>query len=79
MPQATNGTNNKMVFGTYAKAETIRDTSLQPFEAKTETFEFVLPEGVREAEITVSLRYFLLPPDNQFNIHTVSRHVSLDQ
>ena len=77
MPQACDGRNNKMVYGTHAKVEYLRDTSIQPYQTKKESMEFILPKGVKEANVTVSLKYFLLPPDKQYEIHTVTKRVVL--
>ena len=54
--QATNCKTNKMLYGAQVKTQYIRDTALQPFETKAETFEIFLPQGVRTVDLTVSLR-----------------------
>ncbi|GAB4390034.1 MAG: hypothetical protein Kow0025_19300 [Thermodesulfovibrionales bacterium] len=78
-PQATNCRNNKMLYGAQWKTSYIRDTSLQPYQAKAETFEIALPEGVRAVEVTVELNYEINTPDNKAPIHKVTRQVSLDR
>ena len=78
-PQATNCLNEKMVYGAQNKSSYVRDTSLQPFESKDETFEIKLPEGVRAADITVELAYEVHNPDYRIAIHKVTRRVSLDR
>ncbi|MDP2157332.1 MAG: hypothetical protein Q8K68_06460 [Nitrospirota bacterium] len=78
-PQATNCRDTKMKYGAQWKVANIRDTSLQPGQAKKETIEFDLPEGVRSAEVTVNLYYELTNPDQKFPIHSVTRKVSLDK
>lgn len=78
-PQATNCLNEKMVYGAQNKSSYVRDTSLQPFESKDETFEVKLPEGVRAADVTVDLFYEVQVPENRVPIHKVTRRVSLDR
>jgi hypothetical protein len=78
-PQATNCLNEKMVYGAQNKASYVRDTSLQPFESKDETFEIKLPEGVRTADVTVDLNYEVQVPENRVPIHRVTRRVTLDR
>ena len=77
-PQATTCLNSKMIYGAQYKASYVRDTSLQPFESKDETFEIKLPEGVRAADVTVQLNYEISTPDNKVTIHELKRRVSLD-
>jgi len=57
----------------------LRDTSIQPYRTKEETFEFVLPEGVRSAEVTVNLFYEISSPALIAEIHKVTRTVTLDR
>ena len=78
-PQATSCLNEKMVYGAQNKSSYVRDTSLQPFESKDETFEIKLPEGVRAADVTVELVYEVHNPENRVPIHKVTRRVSLDR
>ena len=78
-PQATNCLNEKMVYGAQNKSSYVRDTSLQPYESKDETFEIKLPEGVRAADVTVELVYEVQNPENRVPIHKVTRRVSLDR
>ncbi len=77
--QATTCLNEKMVYGAQNKSSYVRDTSLQPFESKDETFEIKLPEGVRTADVTVELVYEVHNPDYRVPIHKVTRRVSLDR
>jgi hypothetical protein len=77
--QATDCRTNKMLYGAQVKTQYIRDTALQPYETKAETFEIFLPEGVRSVDLTVSLRYEINKPDNFIEIAKVSRTVSLDR
>lgn len=77
--QATDCRTNKMLYGAQVKTQYIRDTALQPYETKAETFEIFLPEGVRTADLTVSLRYEINKPDNFIEIYRVERKVSLDR
>ncbi len=78
-PQATNCRDFKMKYGAQWKVANLRDTSLQPLQAKKETIEFDLPEGVRNADVTVNLFYELTNPDQKYPIHSITRKVSLDK
>ncbi|MDO9288019.1 MAG: hypothetical protein Q7T83_04445 [Thermodesulfovibrionales bacterium] len=78
-PQATNCRDFKMKYGAQWKVANLRDTSLQPGQAKKETVEFDLPEGVRTADVTIELFYEATNPDQKYPIHTVTRKVSLDK
>ena len=78
-PQATSCLNEKMVYGAQNKASYVRDTSLQPYESKNETFEIKLPEGVRTADVTVELNYEVQVPENKVLIHKMTRRVTLDR
>lgn len=77
--QATNCRNNKEVYGAQWKASYIRDTALQPYEEKAESFEVMLPKGVRTVDVEVQLNYEINKPDNTAPIHKVTRRVSLDR
>ena len=78
-PQATDCRSNKMLYGAQVKTQYIRDTSLQPFETKDESFEIFLPEGVRTVDVTVSLRYEIWKPDHMIEIARIDKKVSLDR
>ncbi len=78
-PQATNEKDSKQLYGAEIKVANIRDTSIQPYQTKTESIEFVLPEGVRSADITVDLSYYLGSPDQRYEVHKITRQVNLDQ
>lgn len=78
-PQATTCRDTKMIYGAQWKVQNIRDTSLQPYKAKAETFEIELPEGTRNADVTVDLFYELGNPEQKIPIHTITRKVSLDK
>lgn len=78
-PQASTCRDSKMMYGAQWKVQNIRDTSLQPYATKAETFEIKLPEGVRAADVTVDLFYEVHNPDYRIPIHTVTRNVSLDK
>lgn len=83
--QATNCLNSNMAYGAQNKTSYVRDTSLQPFQAKTEQIEFDLPVDdkgvptVREVDVTVELNYEISTPDNKIQIHKVTRKVTLDR
>lgn len=78
-PQATNEKSSKQLYGAEVKVANIRDTSIQPYQTKTESIEFVLPKGVRSADITVDLSYYLASPDQRYEVHKITRRVSLDR
>jgi len=78
-PQATNCRDFKMKYGAQWKVANLRDTSLQPGQAKKEIIEFDLPEGVRAADVTVDLVYEDVNPDNRYPIHSITKKVSLDK
>lgn len=78
-PQASTCRDNKMVYGAQWKAQYLRDTSLQPYDEKAETFEIELPKGVRAVDVTVTLTYEISKPDYKVEIHKVSRAVSIDR
>jgi hypothetical protein len=78
-PQATNEKNSKMLYGAQQKVANIRDTSIQPYQTKTESMEFILPKGVRSADITVDLSYYLGSPDQRYELHKITRRVTLDR
>ena len=68
-----------MIYGAQVKTQYIRDTSLQPLETKAESFEIMLPKGVRTVDVTVVLRYEIWKPSHKIDIHTISKTVSLDR
>lgn len=78
-PQATNQLSSKMLYGAQVKTAYVRDTSIQPYQTKQEGFEFELPEGVRTADVTVTLSYDLTNPSQRYPIHQVTRRVTLDR
>jgi hypothetical protein len=71
--------DNKMIYGAQVKTQYIRDTSLQPLETKAESFEIMLPKGVRTVDVTVSLRYEIWKPSHMIEIHKITKKVSLDR
>jgi len=75
--QATDSRSSQTVLGPENKLGFIRDTSIQPFAPKEETFEAPLPAGMNEAVITVSLSYQPRPGD-VYPIHSFGKTVSLD-
>lgn len=76
--QATDSRSTQTALGQENKLGLIRDTSIQPFAPKEETFEVPLPPGMRDAIIEVDLSY-RPRPGNIYPIHKVVRNVSLDQ
>lgn len=78
-PQATTCLNSKMVYGAHNKTSYVRDTSLQPYSTKEDTFQINLPEGVNAVDVTVELTYEIQVPENKVPIHKVTKRVSLDR
>ena len=87
-PQASACRDEKVNFGAQNKSALIRDTSLQPFQFTSETFEFDLPfdtkDGVntptvRTVDVTVELNYEIQNVDNKVQIHKVTKQVTLDR
>ena len=78
MPQSTNSLNEVMVYGPTNKFGIFRDTSIQPFSAKEETFEVPVPEGVRRIKVLVDLSYQLRPGD-VYPIHQVYREIQINK
>jgi hypothetical protein len=76
--QATDARSSEMVLGPEKKLGFIRDTSIQPFAPKEETFEIPLPAGLKDAVIEVSLSY-QPRPGNIYPVHKVVRNVSLNE
>jgi hypothetical protein len=78
-PQATDERSTRMLYGAQVKAAYLRDTSLQPYETRMETFELELPEGLREVEVNVDLFYELGNPEQRYDIHRITEKVGLDR
>jgi hypothetical protein len=74
-----------MAYGAQNKTSYVRDTSLQPFASKDETFEIKLPVDdkgvptVRTVDVTVEMNYEIQVPDNKVPIHKVTKRVTLDR
>ncbi len=68
MPQSTNSLSETMVYGPTHKLGIIRDTSIQPFATKAETFEVSIPEGIGKVRVQAELSYQPRPGD-VFPIH----------
>lgn len=86
--QATTCRDEKMAYGAQNKTSYVRDTTLQPFQYKDETFEFDLPfetkdnvntPTIRTVDVTVELNYEIQSPDNKITIHKVAKQVTLDR
>jgi hypothetical protein len=78
MPQATDSRSNHMVLGPDKKLGLIRDTSIQPFAPKEETFEISVPPGVHTINVKTDLSY-RPRPGNVYPIHSVVKTVELGQ
>jgi len=72
MPQSTDSLGPMMVLGADKKLGLIRDTSIQPFAPKEESFEIPITRGVNEVRVTVQLSYQPRPGD-VYPIHSVNK------
>ena len=77
MPQSTTSLDNTMVYGPDKKLGIIRDTSIQPFTSKAETFEIKVSETVKLVNVVVSLTYQLRPGD-VYPIHWIVKIVPIE-
>lgn len=75
MPQSTDSLDSVMALGPDKKLGLIRDTSIQPFAPKEESFEIPIAKNVNGIKVTVQLSYQPRPGD-VYPIHTVTRNVS---
>jgi len=78
MPQSTNSLNNDMVYGPTHKLGIIRDTSIQPFTAKIETFEAAVAEDIVKVKVLVDLSYQLRPGD-VYPVHKKSMEIHMNK
>jgi hypothetical protein len=78
MPQSTDSLSNAMVYGPTHKLGIVRDTSIQPFAAKAETFEASMPEGIGKVRVNVDLSYQPRPGD-VYPIHHKTVELHLDK
>ena len=67
-----------MVLGPDKKLGLIRDTSIQPFAPKEETFEIELPAAVREVGLEVKLTYQPRPGD-EYLIETIRENMKFSE
>jgi hypothetical protein len=77
MPQATDSRDCVMVLGPDKKLGLIRDTSIQPFTPKEETFEIPVSKGMTEILVDISLSY-QPRPGNIYPIHSIKKKVVLN-
>lgn len=77
MPQATDSRRTVMALGPDKKLGLIRDTSIQPFAPKEETFEIPVPKGMEEILVDISLSY-QPRPGNIYPIHSIKKKVILN-
>ena len=77
MPQSTTSLDNTMIYGPTKKLGIIRDTSIQPFRAKEETFQVKVSKGIKRVNIRVDLSY-QPRPGNVYPIHSVIRTLAID-
>lgn len=76
--KATDSRSNLMTLGPERKLGFIRDTSIQPFAPKEETFEIPVASDVKEASVEVKLTY-RPRPGSVYPIHHVVNRVGIDQ
>jgi hypothetical protein len=76
MPQATDSRDCVMMLGPDKKLGLIRDTSIQPFAPKEETFEIPVPKGMEEVMVDITLSY-QPRPGNIYPIHGIKKKVVL--
>ena len=74
MPQSSSSLDNTMVYSPTQKLGIMRDTSIQPFAAKEESFEIQLTETTQKVTIEVRLSYQPRPGDI-YPIHREIREV----
>ena len=77
MPQSTDSLDNTMVYGPDKKLGIIRDTSIQPFTSKEESFEIKMHETIKRVDVVVNLSYQLRPGD-VYPIHRIVKKVSVE-
>lgn len=66
-----------MALGPDKKLGLIRDTSIQPFAPKEETFEIPTPKGIQDILVEASLSY-QPRPGNIYPIHRLKKKVILN-
>lgn len=76
MPQATDSRSPLMALGPDKKLGLIRDTSIQPFTPKEETFEIPVPKGAIWLDINLS---YQPRPGNIYPIHSIKKKVILNE
>jgi hypothetical protein len=76
MPQAGDGRGPVMALGPDKKLGLLRDTSIQPFRPKEETFEIPVPQGIKEVTVAVRLTY-QPRPGNIYSVNSINRKVSI--
>jgi hypothetical protein len=76
MPQAGDGRGPVMALGPDKKLGLLRDTSIQPFRPKEETFEIPIPPGTKEVNVAVRLTY-QPRPGNVYSVHSIDRKVAI--
>ncbi|MGC1403812.1 MAG: hypothetical protein WA974_12890 [Thermodesulfobacteriota bacterium] len=74
MPQATDSRDCVMMLGPDKKLGLIRDTSIQPFAPKEETFEIPVPKGMEEVVVDINLSY-QPRPENIYLNHSLQKKV----
>ncbi|RPH90496.1 MAG: hypothetical protein EHM75_00510 [Desulfobacteraceae bacterium] len=77
MPQAGDGRSPIMSLGPDKKLGLLRDTSIQPFRPKEETFEIPVPKGINEINVAVRLTY-QPRPGNIYPLHSLSRQIRIE-
>lgn len=77
MPQCTDSLGPVMVLGPDRKLGIIRDTTLQPFKPKRESFVIPLNRTCRELTLGAKL-YYELRPGQEIPLHSWEAKVAVD-
>jgi hypothetical protein len=77
MPQANDSQDCVMMLSPNKKLGLIRDTSIQPFAPKEETFEIPVPKGMEVVLVDINLSY-QPRPGNIYPIHSIKKKVTMN-
>jgi len=77
MPQCTDSLGPAMVLGPDRKLGIVRDTTLQPFKPKRESFVIPLGQTCRELTLRVRL-YYELRPGQEIPLHLWEKKVPVE-
>lgn len=77
IPQATDSRDCVMMLGPDKKLGLIRDTSIQPFTPKEETFEIPMLNSTGDVLVEINLSY-QPRPGNIYPVHSIKKKVVLN-